>query len=80
MTAIVPNSLFRVWSPDEVAECLDGVPQALYSRLWEFVAEYEDQPRSEVPDDFGRRCLARFWGKLTVDEQTQLNTLAEKQA
>lgn len=78
--SIKPNSLFEVWSPDEVAEALDGVSKETSARLWnDFVPLYSGQPRSEVPDDFGRRCLAKWWDKLTEAEQLELNTAAEAQ-
>lgn len=31
---VAPHDLFRVWSPDTVAECLDGVDMELYRRLY----------------------------------------------
>jgi len=71
------NSLFDVWSPDEVAECL-GVPEGLYIKIWnELVPLYDDQERSEVPDDFDRRCLSKYWNKFTKEEKLILNNLAE---
>lgn len=78
--AIKPNSLFLVWSPDEVAECLEGIlPQeGLYQALWALTKEYENEPRSEVPDDFGDRCLAKYWDKLSQAYQVVLNDLADK--
>lgn len=71
------HGLFEVWSPDEAAECLSGISDSTYSHLWEFVAEYDDVPRSEVPDDFGDRCLSRFWDRLSEEEQKELNAAAE---
>lgn len=74
---VIPHSLFDVWSPDEVGECLEGLPRELSNRLWnDFVPLYENDPRSEVPDDFGRRCLSKWWDKLTLDEQITLNKCA----
>jgi len=70
------HGLFEVWSPDEVAECLEGIPADLYKKLWSIVSEYDSLPRSEVPDDFGSRCLAKWWGKFTAEEQTNLNAAA----
>jgi len=76
---IEPNPLFLVWSPDEVAECLEGVGIGeIYGQLWELVAEYDGLPRSEVPDDFEDRCLAKFWNKLPETTQIFLNGCAEK--
>jgi hypothetical protein len=74
---LTPNSLFDVWSPDTVAECLEGVSRELYRRLWAIVPQYDGEPRSEVPDDFDRRCVARFWDQFTDAERAELNRLAE---
>jgi hypothetical protein len=71
-------SLFKVWSPDEVAECLEGVTEVpgLYTALWGLVWHYDDQPRSEVPDDFARRALANWWLELSMDHRLALRILA----
>ena len=77
-TAIAPHSLFNVWSPDTVAECLEGVPSELYRRIWnDIVPQYDGKPRSEVPDDFDTRCLALYWEQFTDAERATLNALAE---
>lgn len=75
-STVTPEGLFKVWSPDEVAECLDGVGDDLYRALWALVPLYQDEPRSEVPDDFARRALARFWDHLDRDTHLRLNELA----
>ena len=75
---IKPHALFEVWSPDEVAECLDGIGD-LYSKIWnEIVPLYDGKSRSEVPDDFGSRCLKKYWSKFTDDEKLQLNACAQR--
>jgi hypothetical protein len=75
---LAPNSLFDVWSPDTVAECLPGVPSELYRRIWnDIVPQYDGKPRSEVPDDFDTRCLALYWEQFTAEERATLNALAE---
>jgi len=78
---IKPHSLFSVWSPDEVAECLNGIGNSpLYSKIWnEIVPLYKGKPRSDVPDDFDRRCLKKYWSKFTNEEKLRLNECAEKQ-
>lgn len=76
---IKPHGLFQVWSPDEVAECLVVSPE-LYAKIWnELVPIYDKWPRSEVPDDFSKRCLAKWWYKFTPEEQAALNKAAEKE-
>jgi hypothetical protein len=70
--AIEPNSLFKVWSPDFVAECLE-FGSDLYQKIWsEIVPLYNDQPPSEV------HCLAQYWSKFTDEEKFILNALAER--
>lgn len=77
--AIKPHYLFGVWSPDEAAECLEGVSkvEGLYEALWGLVHHYDKKPRSEVPDDFGDRCLDNWWKELSVEHQLALNVLAD---
>lgn len=80
MTAApAPHALFSVWSPDEVAECLEGVPPDVGRRLWGLARHYAGRPRSEVPDDFGERCLSLWWGELPEGDRALLNSLAERQ-
>jgi len=75
-----PHGLFDVWSPDQAAECLEGISTALYARIWnDIVPLYEDQPRSEVPDDFGERCTAKYWAMFTAAERAELNAAAERE-
>lgn len=69
------NHLFCVWSPDEVAECLDGVNGDLYRRLWELVELVP--PNGETPDTRFDRALSKVWDKLDAYEQAELNRLAE---
>jgi hypothetical protein len=76
--AVKPNGLFKVWSADEVAECLN-VGEALYVKLWnEIVPLYANKPRSEVPDDFSSRNLSKFWSKFSDEEKKALNEAAKK--
>jgi len=69
-----PNPLFEVWRADEVAECLEGVPQELYSRLWNDIVPLQ----GEVIARDGSWCLAKYWAKLTLKEQIALNIAACK--
>lgn len=72
-----PHALFTVWSPDECAECLDGVSAALSSRIWrDIVPLYDGKPRSEVPDDFSSRSVYKFWHLFTEPERLELNAAA----
>lgn len=77
---IKPHHLFKVWSADEVAECIGGVPDVLYKKLWSVMIERQPTPGldyREIPDDFDDRCLAKSWSEFTEAEQTKLNELAD---
>lgn len=68
----VPDA-FRYVSPDEVAECLEGVSSVdgLYSALWELV-ERNSRPRSETPD----AVEFSWWGELSPAHRSALVALA----
>lgn len=73
---IEPHLQFTVWSPDEVAECLEGVGVGeLYRTLWSLVDKVPDL--GETPDTRFGRALAKVWRELTTDDQQKLNELAE---
>ena len=80
---IKPHTLFNYWSADEVAECLDGVPNELYHILWSITKVVSNTPGldyREVPDSFDH-CLGRpgnGWEKLAGEHQLLLNSLAKR--
>ncbi len=80
-----PNFLFTVWSPDTVAECLEGVTDSLYRRLWELTEEVPASMDAETrewmcaDDGWSERCLAKVWKRLTPEEQKVLNHLAAEE-
>lgn len=77
MAKIRPHGLFDVWSPDTVAECLDGIGDDIYRFLWnDLVPLYDGKKRSEWNDDFSRRCLAKYWSKVPEEFKTRLNDAA----
>ena len=80
--AIKPNPLFDVWTPDEVAECLDGVVSdgdySLYKTLWSLLKPRSSPEEREIPDVDSDHVLAASWTRLTTDDQIALNTLAER--
>lgn len=74
-----PVTLFTVWSPDDVAECLDGVSDDMYARLWELTAQVPSLTADdETPDCQFKRALSAVWHLLTPAEQVELNLLAAK--
>ena len=79
MKEIRAHKLFQINSPDEVAECFEGIGTELYAKIWNTIVPlYDKKPRSEVPDDFGRRNLSKFWKHFTDDEKRQLNEIAKR--
>lgn len=86
---IKPDVLFTIWTPDQVAECLDGIYQTellaksgdniLYRKLWDMIEDYPDKrspEEMETPDAEQSNNLAQFWDRLTEDEQILLNKCA----
>jgi hypothetical protein len=62
--------------PDEFAECVDGVPDNLYRKLWSLVEQYK-APSPEVSEEpcYGMDTLNDFWDEFTSDEQNLLELL-----
>ena len=79
---IRPNRAFETIRADEVAECWEGVPEALYIKLWNEIVPLQ-KPIPNIEDNgphdvVGFENLAAHWKLLTEDEQRLLNTLAKK--
>jgi hypothetical protein len=84
-TKIKPHPTFETIRADEVAECWDGVSKDLYFALWNKIVPHQKSIPQEILEDsgphdhIGRENLASHWDKLTEEEQTLLNELADKQ-
>lgn len=72
---IEPHPLFKTWSPDEAAECLQGVPVNIYVKLWDQV-EKVPAP-GETPDTCFERGLAKVWDAFDDEDKRWLNSAAE---
>lgn len=70
----------ELWTADEVAECLDGVPMGLYRKLWTIVSEAKnptplggDGSNGTVETPDGRLSPdnddKNWWGKLSEEHQ-----------
>ena len=68
------HDYFHIWRPDEAAECLPGMPQALYSKIWNEIVPLMPEGVHHR-EEFDRLCLARWWGRFTEEEQATLNRL-----
>ena len=82
MTKIVPHAAFDIITPDQVAECWNGVlatPGGLYEALWACVNDYK-APRPEVSEEpcYGMDSVKDFWDRFTPEHQAALNELAER--
>lgn len=79
---ITPHSSFSYTRADEVAECWEGVPQALYAKLWNTIVPLQksipNREDSGPADHIGFENLAAHWSLLSEDEQKLLNELAER--
>ena len=77
---VKPNEIFKVWSPDDVAECLSGIPDTIYRKIWnEIVPLYNKEDIGEWNDCFSSYSLTKYWDHFTEEEQKTLNRLAEKE-
>lgn len=78
-----PHSAFSYHRPDEVAECWDGVSDALYKALWSLVKHVPKIPNIEdsgPADHVGHGSVASLWGHVSEEHAIALNELAEKEA
>ena len=80
---IKPNDIFKYWRADQIAECMDGVPEHLYSTLWndivpmqEPLEEFEDVGRLDAD---GRSSITLYWHLLSQSDQVLLNSIADSQ-
>jgi hypothetical protein len=77
-----PNVVFEYNRPDEIAECWDGVSDALYKSLWVATTRMArmsiqiDVENSSPCDAIGIDTVASVWDDFTKEEQVELNSLA----
>jgi hypothetical protein len=68
-------------TPDEVAECWEGVDEELYSALWGCVPKYDNKWRENIEDMgpydvIGVNSVSKFWSSFSMHHKRQLNNLA----
>jgi len=83
-----PHPMFKLHSPDTVAECWNGVvvgdDWSLYKALWSSLdgekplSELIDIEESCPADALGMNCVASLWHKFTPEHQGRLNALADR--
>jgi hypothetical protein len=70
-----PNDLFKYWRADQVAECMEGVTDALYITLWSDIVPLQSEEFQETPErDF--EAIVNYWHLLSESNQRLLNTIA----
>ncbi len=75
---IKPNHIFKYWRADQVAECMGGVPDHLYSTLWNDIVSLQSDEFQEIPEA-GFEALANYWHLLSQSDQILLNSIADSQ-
>lgn len=70
-----------VVTPDQVAECWEGVDDPLYQALWDLVPLYDkiDRENCGPADVIGLNSVASFWDRLSDDNRAELNRLAQRE-
>jgi len=63
---IEPNTVFKCWTVDEVAECMEGVSDKLYDVLWNKV-----DARAYTT----KKTVFELWDQFTEEQQKELNSL-----
>ena len=79
---VTPLDAANYFTPDAMAECMDGVSDELNQVLWKVVSDYEKDfgvKEYEEPIDMnGDLSLAAMWGKFTNDQRAQINDILTK--
>jgi hypothetical protein len=76
-----PHAALRLVTPDEVAECWDGIDTETYQALWDTVAHYEpiDVEDCGPADVIGINSVASLWEHFSEDIRRALNAAARAQ-
>jgi len=78
---IKPNSMLEYVTPDEIAECWDGVSESLQAKLWATVEEaHADRADVDIEecgpgDVVGLSSVVSVWGRFTDEEKLEINSL-----
>ena len=71
-----PHILLQVWTPDTVAECLDGISPVLYNKLWNKIVPLTEGCAPPYPGEVPEHTLSAYWDKFTWEERELLNEAA----
>ena len=79
---VTPLDAAKYFTPDDMAECMDGVSDELNQVLWKVVSDYEKdfgvKDYEEPMDMYEDLSLAAMWGKFTNDQRAQINDILTK--
>jgi hypothetical protein len=74
MAGVRPHEAASYWTPDEVAEALDGISAQTSARLWALLPQAGEQPASEWPEPVVvEASVASIWQHLTEAERAEIN-------
>jgi len=80
---IIPVMAAEYCTPDQMAECMDGVSDELYRTLWIAVNDHEKEygvkDYEEPIDMYNDMSLAAMWGRFTNKERVQINAILSKE-
>ena len=77
MTDIQPVKRLNLITPDEIAECYDGVSDELARRLWASTEQLPmDAEGAEEPVFYGEvNSITNVWDFFTEEEKIQINRI-----
>ena len=79
---VIPLDAANYFTPDDMAECMDGVSDELNQVLWKVVSDYEKdfgvKEYEEPIDMYEDLSLTAMWGKFTNDQRAQINDILTK--
>lgn len=69
---IKQNSNIEYWTPDEVAECVEGINKEAYGKLWSLVegGRFSEEPVVKKQN---------WWPKLPEEIQQHINECCERE-
>lgn len=74
MAGVRPHDAASYWTPDQVAEALDGISAQTSARLWALLPQAGEQPASEWPEPVVvEASVASIWQHLTEAERAEIN-------
>ena len=80
---IIPVMAAEYCTPDQMAECMDGVSDELCRTLWIAVSDHEKEygvkDYEDPIDMYNDMSLAAMWGRFTNKEHVQINAILSKE-